>query len=70
MGPLNALITGQNNTVVFLRNYHWFMKPGVIQKIQNNLDKWKGSKKAIVVISPNSEIPPELESGQIEGRPA
>lgn len=62
VGPLNALTEDMyEDTVIFLRNYHWFLdKPNVIQTIQNNVDLWRNKGKAIVVLAPNADVPIEI----------
>lgn len=61
--PVQELTTNDPPlTVKFLRNYHWFIdKPQHIQFIQNSVEDWKADGKAIVIFSPKTKIPVELE---------
>ena len=60
--PLDDLTkASQPCLIALLHNYHWFLsKPAVIQKIQNCVDIWKNSGKAIVILTPFPEIPLEI----------
>ena len=59
--PLEAFCGQPPCSVLFLSNFHWFLKNPVIQKIQNHAEEWKNQAKAIVVFSPESKIPKEIE---------
>lgn len=60
--PLIELSECEDNTVMFIYNYHFFIKqPKVIQLIQDSISEWAHSGKAIVVVSAIEAIPPELE---------
>lgn len=60
--PLLKLDDAKALTVVFLQNYHWFIdKPVIIQKIQDSVEVWKNTGKAIIVIAPLVKIPLELK---------
>jgi len=62
MTPLDALNDADENTVMFLYNYHWYMdKPQIIQTLQNLNLGWANQGKAAVVISPIEKIPTELK---------
>jgi len=61
--PLKQLTSSlPERTVMLLYNYHFFIKlPGVIQLIQNSMEKWRNTGKAIIILSPFCDIPRELE---------
>jgi hypothetical protein len=58
----NAAARGKDQTVWFLRNYHfWLSEPPVIQAIQNNLPVYKTKGITLVIVSPEAKLPLELE---------
>ena len=58
----NVAARGKDQTVWFLRNYHfWLSEPPVIQAIQNNLSIYKTKGTTLVIVSPESKLPLELE---------
>ena len=60
--PLQTLATAEEDTVLFLYNYHWYIdKPAIIQYIQNSIPEWANQGKAIVIVSPIEKIPVELK---------
>lgn len=60
--PLVKLDEASELTVLFLRNYHWFInKPDIVQKIQDSIEVWSNSGKAIVVVSSEQKIPKEIK---------
>jgi len=60
--PLIRLNGAEQDTIMFLYNYHFYAKqPKAIQLIQNNIPVWSSEGKAIVVVSTSNEIPKELE---------
>jgi len=60
--PLQALCAADPDTVMFLYNYHfWIKKPSVIQIIQDYIPEWANTGKSIVIVSAVQDIPPELE---------
>jgi SpoVK/Ycf46/Vps4 family AAA+-type ATPase len=62
ISPLTTLLSSEQNTVMFVYNYHWNIdKPMIIQTILNNLVEWSNAGKAIVVVSPVEKIPVELK---------
>ena len=62
MKPIATLDSADQDSVMFLYNYHWFIdKPMIIQAIQNRLPIWSNAGKAVVVVSPKNGIPTELE---------
>jgi SpoVK/Ycf46/Vps4 family AAA+-type ATPase len=60
--PLAQLTEAEENSVMFMYNYHWYMdKMKAIQTIQNLGPAWANMGKAAVVVSPVQKIPVELE---------
>jgi hypothetical protein len=58
----NVAARGTGKAVWFLRNYHfWLNEPAVIQAIQNNLPLYKTKGVTLVIVSPDAQLPPELE---------
>jgi hypothetical protein len=58
----NTAARGHDKAVWFLRNYHfWLNEPPVIQAIQNNLPLYKTKGVTLVIVSPDAQLPPELE---------
>lgn len=58
----NAAARSKDQTVWFLRNYHfWLNEPPVIQAIQNNLPVYKTKGITLVIVSPEAKLPLELE---------
>lgn len=58
----NAAARGKDQTVWFLRNYHfWLNEPAVIQAIQNSLPVYKTKGITLVIVSPEAKLPMELE---------
>ena len=52
----------QLNTVLFLQNGHWFMEnKQLLQYIQTNIPVWASQGKAVVCISPNENVPAEIQ---------
>ena len=50
------------NTVLFLQNAHWFMEnKQLLQFIQSSIPVWASQGKAVVCISPNENIPTEIQ---------
>lgn len=63
MIPLDGLSNGPSMSVALLFNYHWFIAKSnmVIQTILDSQSNWANECKAIIVISPKSDVPVELE---------
>jgi len=60
--PLELLTGASPDTVMFLYNYHFYMKlPKIIQIIQDQIPVWSHEGKSIVVVSALQQIPPELD---------
>jgi hypothetical protein len=58
----NMAARGTEKAVWFLRNFHfWLNEPQVIQAIQNNLPLYKTKGITLVIVSPDAQLPPELE---------
>jgi len=58
----NFAARGKEKAVWFLRNYHFNLKdPGIIQAIQNNIPAYKTKGITLVILAPDSDLPPELE---------
>ena len=61
INPLMALASAEENTVMFLYNYHWFISNNqIVQFIQESIPVWSSKGQAIVVVSSTEKIPPEL----------
>ncbi len=59
---LPNVAAGYEQAVFFLSNFHFAIKePGIIQAIQNSLGAYKSRGVALVMVSPDGEIPMELE---------
>lgn len=59
---ISALHQVQGDLVVaFFWNLHSFMEPGVVQATLNGVEIWKRTGKVLVVLSPSSQIPQEME---------
>jgi len=51
-----------DQSIIFAKNFHRFVNSAEIsQGIQNNINRWKASGKCLIVVSPVSDIPLELE---------
>ncbi|MBE3145478.1 MAG: AAA family ATPase [Planctomycetes bacterium] len=67
MNTLKWLETAPDNTILFLRDFHPFLTTGcsgavpIIAKIRDLIRPCNATNKALVFISPNMQIPPELE---------
>ncbi|MGD9156882.1 MAG: AAA family ATPase [Desulfobacteraceae bacterium] len=62
MEPIKKLIEGDDNSVMFAFNYHWFIgKPQPIQAIKNAFPLWAAAGKCFVIVSHKIEIPAELD---------
>jgi len=62
MAAINKIKDLEGCAVVVAWNYHQFLKnPEVIQTLQNHLIEFKASGKTLVVLSPTTQIPLELE---------
>jgi hypothetical protein len=58
----NVAARGKDQTVWFLRNYHFHLnEPQVIQAIQNNLPVYKTKGITLVIVCPDAKLPLELE---------
>jgi len=58
----NTAARGAEKSVWFIRNYHfWMNEPPVIQALQNNLPVFKTKGITLVIVSPESKLPLELE---------
>jgi hypothetical protein len=54
---------GQNDTVLFVQNFHHFISSvEIIQEIQNSIPAWKGSGCCLVMVGPPARLPQEVES--------
>lgn len=64
---INSLLAAdsKNCTILFLYNLHWFLKPMIIQAIQDAQPILSSKGSAIVVVSPKTEIPLELEKDMV-----
>ena len=63
--PLSAIkwLSGRNETVLFVQNFHhFFTSVEIIQGIQNTVPTWKASSCCLVMVGPPVNIPPEIES--------
>jgi hypothetical protein len=63
--PVSAVkwLGGQNDTVLFVQNFHHFMgSVEIIQEIQNSIPIWKGSGCCLVMVGPRIQIPVEIDS--------
>ena len=59
---LPNVAAGYEQAVFFLSNFHFsIQEPGIIQALQNNLGSYKSRGVALVMVSPDGEIPMELE---------
>ena len=45
----------------FFWNLHTFLEPGVVQGILNGVEFWKREGKVLVILSPSTQVPGELE---------
>lgn len=62
IAALRFLKSQPSKSILFLLNFHRFIKATeIVQEISNLVDQYKASGKALVIISPLSEIPPEVE---------
>jgi len=60
--PIKWIIGAGENTILYLINYHQFIKsPEIFQALLNSLDNLKSRGKAVVIISPVRNIPIELD---------
>jgi hypothetical protein len=63
--PLGSIkwLGGQNDTVLFVQNFHHFISTvEIIQEIQNSIPVWKGSGCCLVMVGPPARLPQEIES--------
>jgi len=62
VSALGFLKSQPTKSILFLLNFHRFIKATeIIQEISNLIEPYKASGKCLVVVSPLSEIPTELE---------
>lgn len=63
--PVAALrwLSGRNDTVLCVQNFHQFVPSvEIIQEIQNSIATWKGSGCCLVMLGPQTDLPPEIAS--------
>jgi len=59
--PIETLTDMEPNSIIFLQNYHWYIKErNIIQMIQNNVEKWRNKGKAIIILAPVDSLPVEI----------
>ena len=63
LDPLSALkwLSGQNDTVLMVQNFHHFAgSVEIIQEIQNAVSIWKASGCCLVLLGPPTPLPQEI----------
>ncbi len=63
--PLGAIkwLSGRNDTVLMVQNFHHFINAvEIIQEVQNSIPVWKASGCCLVMVGPPFQIPQEIGS--------
>ncbi len=62
MKAIDHVLRGEGKGLYVLRDFHPFLKePAVVRKLRDAATELKKTKKSLIVLSPVSKIPPELE---------
>ena len=62
MKALDHVLRGEGRGLYILRDYHPFLKePAVVRKLRDAASALRKTKKSLIMLSPVTKIPPELE---------
>jgi SpoVK/Ycf46/Vps4 family AAA+-type ATPase len=62
MKAIDHVIRGEGRALYVLRDFHPFLKePAVVRRLRDAATELRKSKKSLIVLSPVTKIPPELE---------
>src|SRR5512143_2347004 len=62
MKALDHVLRGEGRALYVLRDFHPFLKePAVVRRLRDAAHELRKTKKSLVVLSPVTKIPPELE---------